>query len=155
MARSESVEKAYETASTKKGSERARPKSAPPTGGPPTLIAAWRPVMTFIAAGSCSAGTTARRAPDDAAWKKDPPVPSRNAASGIIQKTSSPLTIAPARAAIVTSRMTSEAIISRLRLQRSARSPAGSAKTAAEARRANPTIPAFVAEPVRLRTRSG
>ena len=51
--------------------------------------------------------------------------------------------------------MTSAPIISRLRFQRSAATPAGRANTADGSSRANITTPAFVAEPVAASTSSG
>ena len=46
------TENVYETASTRNGSARASPKSAPPSGGPASHTAACRPVWAPAAAGS-------------------------------------------------------------------------------------------------------
>jgi hypothetical protein len=54
-----------------------------------------------------------------------------------------------------TARIAWAAIISRLRLQRSDASPAGSAKTAIASSRANATMPAFAGDPVSESTSSG
>jgi len=51
-----------------------------------------------------------------------------------------------ARVPIASTRTTSAAIISRLRFQRSAANPAGSAKSANGRFRANPTMPALAGE---------
>jgi len=63
----EPVENAYETASAKNGSDRARPKSAPPTGGAERRTIAERACTALAAVGSCAVGTTERKAPRDAA----------------------------------------------------------------------------------------
>ena len=79
------VEKAYETASATKGSERATSKSDPPMGGPTMRTAAARPLWAPAASGSCSVGTTARIAPGWAAPKMAVPVPSTKAMQGMTQ----------------------------------------------------------------------
>ena len=137
------------------GSERARPKSAPPSGGPTSLTAASRPVWAAAASGSWRTGTTARRAPARAAVKSAEPPPSTKATSAIAQKTAPPARIATMRAAIAATRTPSAAIISHLRFQRSAASPAGSASSAMGRPRAKATRPAFAAEPVTASTSSG
>ena len=84
--RSDTVENAYESASTTNGNARARPNSAPPSGGPPSRTAACRPVCAAAAAGSCRVGTTDRNAPAYAAEKSAAPAPSMNAAMAIPQR---------------------------------------------------------------------
>jgi hypothetical protein len=75
--------------------------------------------------------------------------------SGIAQKAIWSTRIAAARQPIATTRTPSAAIISRLRFQRSAATPAGSANTAEGRVRANATMPAFAADPVTASTSSG
>jgi hypothetical protein len=60
---SETVEKAYDTASARNGNPRARPKSAPPTGGAVSRTADTLASETLEASASCGRGTTALNAP--------------------------------------------------------------------------------------------
>lgn len=82
-------------------------------------------------------------------------MPSTKATSGIAQKAIRCSRIVAARLPIASTRTPSAAIISRLRFQRSAATPAGSAKSAQGRVRANETIPAFAADPVTASTSSG
>jgi hypothetical protein len=135
--------------------ERAIPKRAPPSGGAARLTAASRPVTVATAAGSWGFGTTALNAPADAAANTAPPAPSTNATTGMTQKTISSRTTSVASVAIATALVPWAAIMSRRRLQWSAASPAGNAKIAIASSRAEPTKPAFAAEPVRDSTSNG
>jgi hypothetical protein len=63
ISRSDAVEKAYEIASARNGSERATPRSAPPTGGAERRTIAERAWVALAAAGICASGTTDRNAP--------------------------------------------------------------------------------------------
>lgn len=71
------------------------------------------------------------------------------------QNVACPSATVAASAAIAAARTTSEAIISRLRLTRSAASPAGKVKSQSGSERANATMPAFAGEWVSASTRSG
>jgi hypothetical protein len=81
--------------------------------------------------------------------------PSTAATTRIAQNVTSPATSASANAPIATTRTASAAIMSRLRLQRSAASPAMSEKNAYGATRAKPTRPAFAGECVTASVSSG
>ena len=50
---SDTIEKTYEIASARKGSERPRPKSAPPSGGPASVTTEKRACSAAAASGSC------------------------------------------------------------------------------------------------------
>ena len=82
-------------------------------------------------------------------------VPSTRATATIAQNWISPVATIAAKAPMATTRTTSEPIIRRLRLQRSAATPAASEKSPNGARRANVTSPAFAGEPVTASVSSG
>ena len=134
---------------------RPSPNNAPPTGGPSSITVAPRASWMPAAAGSWWDGTTARRAPVAAGLKIAAPVPSTNAAVAISQNGASSSTSAAPRLPTARARTVSAAIIRPFRFQRSARTPAGSAKTAAGSMRANITSPVCVGEPVSESTSSG
>jgi len=83
------------------------------------------------------------------------PLPSTKATSGIIQKASRSDRIATTRHPTASTRTASAPIISRLRSQWSAITPAGSASTVEDRARANATTPALAADPVSASTSSG
>jgi hypothetical protein len=72
----DTIENAYEAASTMNGMALPAVSSTPPSGGPASLTAASRPVCAPLAVGSCTAGTTERIAPAYAA-KNSAPAPPR------------------------------------------------------------------------------
>ncbi len=155
IATNETIENAYDAASATNGTARPSPKSAPPTGGAIRRTIDARAPCVATAAGSWRSGTIARSAPGCAATKKTAPVPSTNATRAICQKDVRWSWIVATRVAIASARMTSAAIISRRRLQRSAATPARSAKSACGMSRANETTPAFAGEWVSASTSSG
>ena len=158
MASSETVENAYETASTRNGSARASPKSAPPSGGPASCTAACRPVCAPAARrqlprrhdGAQRAGVRGRE-------EGRAGCPRRRRRAAIAQKTMPVERRSPRRGCRPRARgRRRRAIISHLRFQRSAASPAGRANSAARTACARTTTkPALAAEPVSASTSSG
>ena len=82
-------------------------------------------------------------------------MPSTNATTTTSQKATRSSRIVTASVPIASTRTPSARIIRRLRLQRSAANPAGSAKSTHGRLRANPTTPALAGECVTARTSSG
>ena len=155
IASSDRIENADETASTRKGTARPSPNSAAPSGGPASRTVARCAPCTPTAVGSSRRGATARNAPVWAATKKVAPVPSTKATSATCQNATWSSRIVAARLASATARTPSATIISHLRFQRSAATPASSVNSAKGISRANATTPAFAGEWVTTRTSSG
>ena len=89
IARSDTIENAYDARSATNGSARPSPKSAPPADGPTSVTVANRACSAAAASGSCAAGTTERSAPTSAMLKKTKAVPSTNATIAICAKVTS------------------------------------------------------------------
>ena len=140
---------------TRKGSRRATPKSAPPSGGATRAIVENRTCSPAAACGSCDGGTTERSAPNSATLNRTNRLPSRNATMTICAKVSSWSASAATRLAAQATCSTFDTIISRLRCTRSTTAPATKPNTTQGDSRAKPTTPAFAGECVMARTSSG
>ena len=146
MARSESVENAYETASATNGTARPTPNRTPPTAGPTSRTIERRPSSVLAAAASWAFGTTDLKTPERPALKKTLPVPSTKLTAMICQKASRPRRIAATRPLTAIVRTMSEAIISRFRSPRSPTTPATRLKSTIGRNCAKDTAPAFAGE---------
>lgn len=137
------------------GTDRPRPKSAPPIGEPTSDAPKNRASFCAIAVVICSAGTTFRSAARSPTKKKTKSVPSTAPAIRIWTNVSRSSQSATATLASASARPASAAIITRLRSQRSTSAPAGSVNKSQGTVTQKPVSPAFAGECVGASTSSG